>query len=362
MAFHVPYSDVRVCIDEINLGTRQLCRCPIEFVVDMESCDGKTSVDVARPVGSRFYVPMVVSVGVKSALDNIRSDGFVRDEDAVWLVFQAFHERVHAWQHSVGYMQKDPGPMMRDMARMRAVGACFPEYKKSAYLTDLSELQADRYATAHTKAFFDECAKSDSRFAAIDVTDILIGDAVSRRGSVQTGLCRCSTVDDVCSVYDRAMASAPYDKHLNIAYVKSLPSLGKDFRAFMRHTDMVLSVLNAANGREETEQLCRYVGRVRPECFRGLLCIQDEYCRGVVGRTDKFVTKHLFDIKARPWVDLESVVDGPPSGLPKVQDSGHDDQLARHRALARELGRTTGVSPDDGFGNRGPLDGEDFEL
>lgn len=89
------------------------------------------------------------------------ADGFVRDKDAVWVFVQAFHESAHLWQHVVGYRQQNVSDRICDMARERAICDCFPEYKHTCYMSDLSESFANQYGFEQTKKFIESKAMSN---------------------------------------------------------------------------------------------------------------------------------------------------------------------------------------------------------
>lgn len=273
---HLMYDDVVACMEEAYSYVPKFCKHKINFSTDPRMDTGEIIADVMHPVGSAGYKGMLIVAGTKSLVDNMLSSGAVRDEDAVWCLAQVFHESAHAWQYSVGYMQKDASDTVKAMARDRAIGICFPEYTHVAYNLDTTELFADAHAVSCLGRFFARKAEHDSRFCDIDVDRIVCSRESGRRGNVFPRLLQCRTTEEVHAVYASGLNRMMYQKKFDVSGMIELPEQSKNLTNFFK-SSTVLDVLNSPNGKEESDLLCKYIGKNHPYCMRGLICIQKDY-------------------------------------------------------------------------------------
>lgn len=240
---NLKYDDVMQCISEIFKNNNRFCKHDVKYCVNPDCDDGFTQYDTCHPVGSRGYVPIRVFVGVKSLENNMTVDGYVKDEDAVWCVQQAFHESAHVWQYSVGYMQLESDDLIKNMARSYVVGLCFPEYRRSLYLMDSSEIFADKYAIDCVSDFFEEKSILDGRFGNIDVNRIVCENEIRRYGSLFGSHLEFNTVHDVSFAFSDVLDVVPFFKRFNISLFKNMNSnmLSHNLRKFLK---MMMWLLN----------------------------------------------------------------------------------------------------------------------
>lgn len=270
--------------------------------------DGYTLYDNFHPVGSIGYKPISVIIGVCDLVCNKSGDDFVSDSDVVDTVFKMYHECMHVWQYSVGYRRKDASDVVKCAARNYVIGSFIPEYRKSAYLYDASELSADAYVMEQTKRCFEALSMSDSRFSDIDVDSIILARERGRRKNMTRVLDRCESIDDAVAVYKLSAVSFQYRHKFPIQQIEDIvpkKQRSKGFKEILRNEKLCDSLLNSSSGLEETELLCHYIGEYHPEHFRGLLCIRDEYCHDAGSRA---MSKLLRVTEAEP---VEPGPDGP---------------------------------------------------
>lgn len=319
--------DLIACLKPVVKEISSYCGYDVSLKLDSDTDEGEIRYDTLHPVGSIGHDPISVTLGAQELVANINSVGVIRDEDFVWTVFQAYHEATHARYLTNEFMRNDGiSDDTKIMAEDLAIGICFPEYKDMIYSNDTNEIHADRTALKRTKELFDELATKDARFAAIDIDAVLVSQEQRRRGDlhgVWTGLAPCATVDDMLRVYDSAFDRAKYGKCFNIVAAARLTDKSPEFKTLLRDQNTVLSVANAANGIDQRNILCEYVGRHEPSCFRGLICIKNDYCKGVKGAFEKGVGK-LLGVKSRTWNDLTDAADGARDSGSTANDHDFD--------------------------------------
>lgn len=277
--YHLLYDDVLHGLALIFDRNRRFCNYDVDYGLRPGSDQSDTYSDSNHPVGSRLYEPMRVLIGTKSLKENMLDDGRVRDEDAVRVLMHGFHENAHVWERGIGYMRsgETATDAIKNMARNRALGICFPSYYSMSYIIDPAEISADLESVRGIRAFFGEMGKSDIRYGEIDLDGIVSSIARSRHGASWPDFMACRTAEDVEDAYGWALVRAPGRIRFDAPYL--IGHCGNDprMRKLLRNEGLVDGILSCRDGYAQTEMLCRYVGELYPDSFRSVPCIKDEY-------------------------------------------------------------------------------------
>lgn len=277
---HLSEQDVMSDLDDIFARTANFCNRKVDYGIRLGTDDGFTQVNVKKASDYFGRAPIVARVGVKSLVENRLPSGEVRDIDAVRAVFGGFHESAHIWQYAVGYVQKDCKlDEVRNMASDYVLGRCFPEYRTAMYLSDTSELFADKYAALQTEKFFNNKALSDERYAAIPVSDILCSEFVRRRGFLQPRFSECDSANAIAKVCSDLMDDSSAALRFSCLFNIPKDAASDNLRQLMADASAVSGIVNAVDGFEQTDLLCKYVGKNHPEKFHNVMCLQNDYCR-----------------------------------------------------------------------------------
>lgn len=304
--YSLRYDDVVSCLKEIFHNNARFCKFSVHYGMDPMTDDSETEIDVYHPVGSRLYRQISVWIGTKSLEEHMLSDTMVQDKDAVLSVLRAFHESAHIWQYSVGYMQKENSVSfdLKNMARDRVIGLCLPDYKNMSYVLDTSEIYANRYAVFKTKQFFQEKGMSDVRFSRIDVDDVLCDYFCRLYGPTWRSMEKCRNSYELVNGLDDAFIVAPYKKKLNMTYLLSLNDHDDRTKELLANHDLLNSISFVKSGIEESDLLCKYLGKRYPAEFRSVLCIRDQYCRdSIAAFIDKALDKPM-KVYPQTWYRL----------------------------------------------------------
>lgn len=351
--YSFPFIELKCCLDEI---TESICEsCNVNVLCDAlcYTDDGKTDCYYDHPAGSLGYdfCQMKVFVGIKSLLNNMRDDNFVRDYDFVKTVFQCFHENAHVWQRSVGFMQR-PGKstdVMKDMARMRAVVGYFGKYNRTAYTFDSAEIMANWYACLKTKEYVEDKARDDSRFAGLDIDTPICNSCKKAYGHDWPAVLHCDTVDDMANVFGDMFDYALFRKTLDydaIWKLKASSTTSEHMFEFLNDMSNVRQLLDAEDGVKQLDIMCKYVAKKSPALFRGLICIKDEYLHGSANTVVERLAGHMLFVHPRKWAPLD--VDAVNDAVVVTRKSARD---------VSDLGRLL----DDGpVGSDRHEDGPDF--
>lgn len=292
MARHLKADVMRAAVDRVHTmcpGTRDYA---VLYDTDSDTDVGVTEYNRLFPPGSIGYAPLCVYVGTKTFDENVDENGMARDEDCVWLAFQALHEGAHVWQHCHGFMQEDPDIRMRMAAMDSLAERWLPEYKNMAYLRNICELQADARAARLIKGVFGNLAKDvDPAFADVDVDGIVLEKERGRRGKQILGLHRCKTAKDASALYDVEIGRCLSLPRFDFVWLNGLDGpYSRELEALCRDDAFVQAIERNSGPAEELSAVCSYIGRRHPAMFNGLACIRDDYC----GQTAKGKVSGVF--------------------------------------------------------------------
>lgn len=300
------YDDLMACVSSASGLVRDQCCVDVNYHIDEFSNQGHTIVDMSHPVGTRDCRGIDVWLGTKRLEDNMSSDGIVRDEDAVWFLFEVFHENAHVWQYACAYPQKDVSLLVKSMAQDCVIGACFPEYRNVCYAFDVTEVFADVYAMRHLRSFLDWKRDRVSAFRDVDLDGIVCAKEFERKGSFFLELASCRTVEDVDRVYSNRLVNLPGMSRFNVVWMGQKSKISKNLNHFL-HSSYFDEFSRCTNGFEDSDCLCRYIGEYHPEYLRGFLCIRDEYSCLNVKNVVEQVFRFTDDVKPQPWQDLDGM-------------------------------------------------------
>lgn len=296
----------------------------IGYDKDVSTDDGMFRSDIKHPAGSRYPADMIAVIGVKSLYANADANGCATDRDFVRAIFQAYYESVHAWQHCVGFMQPDANksPMLREAAKDCAIGRCFKPYYKALYELNSAEIHANMHATVLTSKFFADMSAKDARFAVVDVDGILRDLATERYGAVNPRFAHCRTAGDVEAEYSRFAVKAAHAPRFSVAHIDKAYREGladgsyercSEWEKLLGDRSFVLRASSIADGAEQSDAICAYIGKRYPQHFRDLLNIRGEFCKTFAGAVDSIASAKA-GITPNPWIDLKNAAEGGRSG------------------------------------------------
>lgn len=279
-----------------------------------------------HPVGSRGYRtnPMAVEIGVKSLMDNLSADCYARNDDIARVFYQAFYENAHIWQYGVAYMQppENSSDLIKEMAKMYAVGSYFHELREMWHRIDPSEIMANRHAALAAKLFVQEMRNAGyESFNYIDIDKRAYDYCFSLYGRWEKDLFSDKTAEVVADGLTRMLEDVVYFKKFrpeNIAEFRSLPE-EQHLSLFELLADSeTMAALEAAKyGFEEMDILCKYIAKRKPLVFRGLLCVRDSYVGAGMSGKFELLSGKMLGVRPREFVPLSTLRDADEFVLEK---------------------------------------------
>lgn len=152
---HFTYPHARVLLSRMmDVKIRDAYPCVV--VRDLSERSAKSFVAYLCSDRPRTGAKMECSISVKELVDNMDSDGYVRDVDLVWAAKHVTHEARHLYQMRELYQRVPLTGLYLDMARMDGIAAAFRGYHDSVYRYMPSEVDADIHGFEDAVEYFDK--------------------------------------------------------------------------------------------------------------------------------------------------------------------------------------------------------------
>ena len=276
---HLHYADVIRDVDTIYALNDRFCDFSVKYRKWRFRDNGATLCDTSSPIGSLAYRSMIVGVGLHKLRKNKLPNGSVLDTDAVFTSMVGFHESRHLWFNSIGYSRSSntAAEWLKDMARTSVLSTCFPSYYRNIYLFSPIELSADHASIQGVQALYDARKRTNSKYATIDLDQIVSDKARARHGRAWPHFMACHTVKDVEAAYAEALSLSIDMSRFDKEYLQNDCRDDRKMQKLLENRDFVKQLTRVESGVEQTDMLCKYVGEHYPKYFRDVPCIADEY-------------------------------------------------------------------------------------
>lgn len=253
---------------------------------------GKTVYDIFNPIGSRAYLPINVVIGTKTLQENM-TDGYVRDKDFIWMMWQAYHELDHV-DMLYHYMRKEQTLDVCSLAKYSVYEDYFRDYKNAFYVVNPCELHAEKYAISRLKMLAEDMH--------LDIDDICAEKVNSDEYGFITS--EVSSVHEIMNALDKNYNKSFYVLKSGFLYNQAIAT-----------EELVMSVLNCEDGNQEIETCCQYIAKHDPKYFRAYQCIKEDYCKDttIKGKIENFTSKKILHIVPQEFEDITSNVEDQES-------------------------------------------------